>query len=215
MDVTGIVLAGGKNLRLGRNKAIEKVGGVTLIGRVVERLQQVCGDIIIVNATTPKELPELPGTRSVTDLYAEGGPLGGIYAGLTASRTDLNIAVACDMPFLSVKLLRHMLELADGYDAVVPRLQNGMIESLHCVYKRSCIPAMKARLDSGRLKIHALLQELKVRYIEEGECQQYDSELLSFFNINRQTDLDLAALLADLGYAGQLRGDAVRWEPWE
>ena len=200
MEVTSIVLAGGKNLRLGRSKALEVIGGKSLIERVIERLEPITNQLLIV---TSREQPEFPTSNEIevlTDIYPEKGPLGGIYTGLLASQSLRSIAVACDMPFLNNELLSHMIDIAQDFDAVVPRWQNGMLEPLHAVYAKSCLDTMKTRLENKRLGIHRLLNEIKVRYIEEEECRQFDPELLSFFNINRPSDLKRATkLVAERG----------------
>ncbi len=190
--VNGIVLAGGKNLRMGRNKALEKLGGQTLIERAVGRLQTIVVRIIVVTAAVQDELPSLGNTQIVPDVYPGKGPLAGIYAGLLASDADQHIVVACDMPFLNTSLLSHMVALALGHDAVIPRLENGMIEALHGVYRRTCLAVLKRRLDEDRLRIQPALEELDVLYIKEADCRRFDPELLSFFNINRPSDLDVA-----------------------
>ncbi len=199
MEVTGIILAGGKNLRLGRNKALEKVGGITVIERVVIRLKPIVSQLVLVTADGKNHLTPIPSAKFKADAYPGKGPLGGIYTGLSASRTEFNIAVACDMPFLNTSLLRHMLELAPGFGAVVPRTRESLFEPLHAVYSRTCLSVIKKHLDAGQLSIRAFLAEVKVRYIEEDECRRYDPELLSFFNMNRQSDLDQAQKLAESG----------------
>jgi molybdopterin-guanine dinucleotide biosynthesis protein A len=214
IDVNAIVLAGGKNLRMGSNKALKKIGEVTLIERVISRLRPIARKIIVVTADGPHELPPLGDALIVPDVYPGKGPLAGIYAGLVTSDSDLNIIVACDMPFLSRGLLQHLASIAPGHDAVIPRLKNGMIEALHGVYSQSCLPVMKTHLDSERLRIQPALEDLNVLYVGEDECRRFDPDLWSFFNINRPSDLDLALKMAedDLGHAGDMRGDAVRLE---
>lgn len=197
MEVAAIVLAGGKNLRLGRNKALEVVGGKSLIERVVERLAQVTDQLLIVTSQEQSDLPVTGKTEILVDVYPGKGPLGGIYTGLTAARSERNIAVACDMPFLNTKLLCHMIELCRDFDAVVPRLANGMIEPLHAVYSRSCLESMKTRLENNQLGITSYLKQQRVRYVEETECRRFDPELLSFFNINHQADLERAIKLVE------------------
>jgi molybdopterin-guanine dinucleotide biosynthesis protein A len=197
MDVTGIILAGGKNLRLGRNKALEKIGGVTIIERVINRLEPIISHLVIVTADEKNQLMPISSAKFIADIYPGKGPLGGIYTGLSASHTKLNIAVACDMPFLNTELLKHMLELARGFDAVVPRTRVSFFEPLHAVYSRTCLPVIKNHLESDQLSIRAFLAEVKVRYIEEDECKRYDPELLSFFNMNRQADYERAMKIAD------------------
>ena len=197
--VTSIILAGGKNLRLGRNKALEYIGDKILIERVAERLRPLTNHVLIVASQEKLKLPADCQAEVLTDVYDGKGPLSGIYTGLLASQSSQSIVVACDMPFLNTELLRYMLELSDEFDAVVPRLDDMMIEPLHAVYSRSCLSNMKERLESDRLKVHAFLNTVRVRYIERNECQRFDPELLSFFNINYPADLERAIKLAAEG----------------
>jgi molybdopterin-guanine dinucleotide biosynthesis protein A len=200
MEVTSIVLAGGKNLRLGRSKALEVIGGKSLIERIVERLAPITNQFLIVTSREQSEFPTSDETEVLTDIYPERGPLGGIYTGLLASRSSRSIAVACDMPFLNNELLSYMIDLSQDFDAVVPRWQNGMLEPLHAIYAKSCLDTIKTRLENERLSIHRFLSEINVRYIGEEECKRFDPELLSFFNINRPSDLKRATkLVAERG----------------
>jgi len=196
MEVTSIVLAGGKNLRLGRSKALEVIGGKSLIERIVERLEPVTNQFLLVTSREQSDFPANSEIEVLTDIYPDRGPLGGIYTGLLASRSSRSIAVACDMPFLNTELLGNMVELSHGFDAVVPRWQNGMLEPLHAVYAKNCLDIMKKRLENDQLGIYRFLNEINVRYIEEEECKRFDPELLSFFNINHEADLKRATRLA-------------------
>ena len=196
MKVTSIILAGGKNLRLGRNKALETLDGKSLIEHVIERVEPLSERILIVTSQEKFDLPVSVKAEMLADLYPDKGPLGGIYTGLAASRSLYNIVVACDMPFLNTELLRYMLGLSRDYDAVVPRLEEGMIEPLHSIYSRGCLDNMQKRLESNELKVHSFLKTVRVRYIEREESQKLDSELLSFFNINHQSDIERAISLA-------------------
>ena len=135
-DVTSIILAGGKNLRLGRNKAFEVIRGKTIIDRVFERLEPISSQVVVVTSWKQFDIELDLDADVIADIYPEMGPLGGIYTGLTASTSDVNIVAACDMPFINTKLIEYMVELLADYDAVVPRLVNKMIEPLHAVLSR-------------------------------------------------------------------------------
>ncbi|HEX9976232.1 MAG TPA: molybdenum cofactor guanylyltransferase [Dehalococcoidales bacterium] len=192
MKTTAIILCGGKNLRLGRNKALEVIGGKTLIERVMERLRPLASQILVVTSKEKFSLPATDQAEILVDIYPEKGPLGGIYTALIAARFTPSIVAACDMPFLSTELLGYMLELSPGFDAVVPRLAHGMVEPLHAIYAKNCLPKIKARLENNQLAITPLLKELRVRYVEKAECRRFDPTLLSFFNINYPSDLEEA-----------------------
>ena len=200
MKVTAIILAGGKNLRLGRPKATEIIGGKSIVERVIERLSPLASQMLIVTGIERTDLPGTADAEFLTDLYPGYGPLGGIYTGLAASRASHSIVVACDMPFLNTKLLGYMIEQAGDFDAVVPRLDGGMIEPLHAVYSRKCLEPIKERLESNQLSVNSFIRALRVRYIEQAESQRLDPKLLSFFNINYQADLERAIAIEAENY---------------
>jgi molybdopterin-guanine dinucleotide biosynthesis protein A len=194
--MTSIVLAGGKSLRLGRSKCLETINGKSLIERVTERLKSVSRQILIVTSREQLDLPVTGEAEVVVDLYPDKGPLMGIYIGLLDAESSHSLVVACDMPFLNIELLRYMVELSPSFDAVVPRLGEGKVEPLHAVYSRSCLGSMKTLLEHNQLEVTRLLNKVRVRYVEQAECQRFDPKLLSFFNINYRSDLDRAIMLA-------------------
>jgi len=194
--MTSIVLAGGRSLRLGRSKCLETINGTSLIEWVIERLKSVSSRILIVTSQEQLDLPATCGAEVVVDLYPGKGPLGGIYSGLLASESSHILVVACDMPFLNIELLGYMIELSPGFDAVVPRLGEGKVEPLHAIYTKGCLDNMKTQLEHNQLEISRFLNTVRVRYIERAECQRFDPQLLTFFNINSQSDLDRAITLA-------------------
>ncbi len=197
MKIGCIVLAGGKGLRLGRDKALETVDGQSLLQRVVTQLSSFSDEVIIVTAKG-KSLPQFfdnPSFKIVADAYPGRGALVGLASGLAASKARYNLAVACDMPFLNPALLRYMLGLAAGFDLVLPRL-NDMVEPLHAVYARSCLAPLERLLEEEHMKIDALFGLVKVRYVEAEEIDRFDPRHLSFFNVNSSADLERAQQLA-------------------
>ena len=197
MDISCIVLAGGKGLRLGRDKALETVNDRYLLQRVVSRLSSFNSNIIIVTAAK-RPLPHFNGYPKIimaTDTYPGKGPLGGIYTGLATSDSVYNLVVACDMPFLNQALLRYMIQLSANFDLVVPRW-DGMVEPLHAVYSKGCLAPVESLLKQGTLNIAKLFTLVKVRYVEAEEIDRFDPKHLSFFNINTEADLKMARELA-------------------
>ena len=167
---SGIILAGGRSTRLGRDKASEPLAGRPLLQHVIDRVAPLTDDVVIAVA---------PGQRPP--------PL----------TTDA-LVVACDMPLLSAPLLRHMIELAPEADIVLPLLERP--EPLHAVYSRVCLEPIQERIEAGELKVAALLEAVRVRYVPEEECRRFDPELRSFMNAN--TDADLARIRAIVARGG-------------
>lgn len=197
MDVGCIVLAGGKSLRLGRDKVLVTIGGQSLLQRVVSHLSTICHEVIIVSASA-RELPELAGAaglRQVVDIFPGRGPLGGIYTGLKTSGHRHNLVVASDMPFLNEALLKYMVAQAEGFDAVIPKVGE-YVEPLHAVYSTECLSPMEDMIRQDRLSVHRLLGMVRVRYVTAEEIDRFDPAHLSFFNINTRADMDRARRLA-------------------
>ena len=80
-DVAGIILAGGRSRRMGREKPLMKLGGEPIISRVADVLQEVFPEVVVVtNKPAAYDWLGLPMTR---DIVPDMGPLG-IHAGLLA-----------------------------------------------------------------------------------------------------------------------------------
>ena len=200
LAASGVILAGGLSRRLGRDKAVEPIGGQPLIQRVIQRVEQVCQEIAVVVADQDRaeDLPLGPQHRVVLDRYPGTGSLGGIFSGLDAASNQWTLVVACDMPFLNLSLFRRMLALREDVDAVVPVIE-GRPEPTHALYSKACLPSIEPRLIAGDLKISGFYDQVRVRYLPEEEVATLDPDFLSFFNVNTPEDLERALALADQG----------------
>ena len=147
--MTGIILSGGRNSRMGENKAFIRVNGERLIDRTVRLFRTVFSEVIIVTVT-PLDYLDQPAAV-VTDIVPEKGALGGIYTGLFFATHEKAFVAACDMPFLNTAFMEYLVSQAAGYDIVVPETPAGF-QPLHAVYARRCLPAIRGLLDRNRLQ---------------------------------------------------------------
>jgi len=184
--ITGIILAGGKSSRFGKNKALVEIEGTPLIERVIRVMGFLFPRLILVT-NSPHEYAylELPMHE---DLIKGLGPLGGIYTGLEAISEEAGFVVACDMPFLNRDLARHMVKVRADFDAVVPRV-DWKIESLHTLYTKRCLPTIKGLIDSQEYQVIKFFDKIRVRFVDEDEIRAFDPQLKSFFNVNIPQDL--------------------------
>jgi molybdenum cofactor guanylyltransferase len=192
---TGVVLAGGKSRRMGRDKLQLMVGGKPLLDRVCLALASRCDEILVVGGYAPV------GARHVTDLRpGRQGPLAGIEAGLLAARHRAVFVAAADMPFLTSDLAGYLLGLLSGdVPAVVPDF-GGSLHPLCAAYGREVRPAVSAALDRGRRSVRELLEDLPgVRYVRQEELQRFDNPVLLLTNVNSPEDLDWARKALDGG----------------
>jgi molybdopterin-guanine dinucleotide biosynthesis protein A len=180
-DLTGLVLAGGASRRMGLDKALLELDGRPLIQIVLERMAEVCGEVLIVadDVTAYAEF----GTAVVEDRFRDVGVLGGLHAGLAAASRDLTLAVGCDMPFLKPELLRAFAAWAAGYDVVLLR-RGGYVEPLHGAYRRTCLPAIEAAIRAGKRRIISFFPQVRVRTVTPEDIAPIDPQLESFHNLN-------------------------------
>lgn len=199
LQCSAVILSGGKSSRMRRNKAFVTLEDSPMIVSLVERLRQVFAEVLIV--TKDPALYAFLGTKAkvVRDQLPYSSPLAGIHGGLMEASFAYSFVVACDMPFVELKLAEHLVSLAPGYDVVVPRIGEHY-EPLYAVYGKGCIPQIERCLQKGNLRIIDLFPLAKVRVVEEEGLQPYADLRRVFFNVNTPQDLEMAkGMLSDKG----------------
>lgn len=189
MKITGIILAGGENLRMGKNKAFLVVNGQRIIDRTKKLFAELFDEVLMVT-NSPLEYLDL-NLRLVSDLCPGKGSLGGIYTGLFYASHSHAFVAACDMPFLNKALIGHLIALSPGYDIVIPKTDDGL-QPLHAIYSQKCLRFMEDLLRKDDLKIIDFFSKIKKREVPTEEILPIDPRLASFFNVNTPEDLAYA-----------------------
>lgn len=193
-----IILAGGQGTRLGHPKWQLTLTGRRVVAALIAQLH-FAGEVLVASRD-PAAVAGLPA-RLVADPFGASGPLAGIAAGLAASTDAHNLVVACDMPFVSPALGRHLMTiLARGYDAAVP-CPNGWPEPTFAAYARSCLPAIERRTAAGQFKVTGFYDDVRTYRLAEAELARYGPRELCFLNINTPEDLSLAEALLPVARA--------------
>jgi len=185
-DITGVILAGGKSSRFGVNKALLEINGSKLIDRVTGLLISIFERVILIT-NSPDEYLYL-GLPIREDLIKGLGPIGGILTGLEDINDEAGFFIACDMPFVSEDLIRYIVSVRGGFDAVVPKI-DWKIEPLHALYRKSCLPVIRGLIASGVYQTIKAFDMLNVRYLNEAEIRANDPQMRSFFNVNSPEEL--------------------------
>jgi molybdopterin-guanine dinucleotide biosynthesis protein A len=193
--VTGIVPAGGGSRRMGGEpKALLKVGGVTIIERVVSVLRAVFTHVCVV--ADDKDSYSFLDIPIYADIMPGIGALGGVHTGLMTCSTDYAFFAACDMPFLDANAIRQLVSLAPGHDVVIPVIDE-RFEPLHAVYSRNCIPHIETIIESGGSKILDLLPGVDVYEVGISWLEAISSDLRFLMNVNTPEDLRKARIIAE------------------
>ena len=203
-EATAIILAGGRGSRMnGADKARLIVNRRSLLDRQVETMGRWFAEVMIVAG--PHRCYKYNGVKRVFDERPDCGPLMGLYSGLHASSYDLNFVAACDMPYISDRLIEMLMHNAiDGTDDIVVPLVNGFYEPLLSVYHKSVLPRIKDSIDEGQLKMVSFYEKVNVSGITEDKLAAVDPELLSFLNINTPHDWNRARQI----FGGPLLGES-------
>ena len=184
--VTGVILAGGRSVRMGSDKALLPVAGRPCIEWVSQVLSEVCNKVIIVANSSAYDYLGYPVYR---DMIPELGPLGGISTGLTLSESEDNLILPCDMPFVSAPFLKYILDSRHGYEVVVP-VEGGRVSPLSGYYARGTRHRLFEFLKSGDLAVKALIGRFRSKLLEINESLPfYEKRLL--FNLNSRADLEV------------------------
>ncbi len=184
--ITVAILAGGKSVRMGRDKAFVPFNGRFLIQTIIDTLTGV-GDELLIISNTPAEYVRF-GLPLFSDRYVDHGSLGGLHTAVYYASHPHTLVVACDMPYLNRDLLRYLLDLRHEADIIVPRWTK-FPEPMHAVYSKRCLPAIERKLDANRLKIIRFYEEMNVRYVDRAEIEKMGGNGRSFANINTPQEL--------------------------
>jgi molybdopterin-guanine dinucleotide biosynthesis protein A len=189
----GIVLAGGRSMRFGRNKLSEPMpDGRTLLVHAVDAMAAVCRDVVVViapDAGPPAGLP--PRVRVVVDPESCGGPLVGLATGLAAMSGEIVVVAGGDMPELVPAVLALLAETLEGGPADAVRLAGrGDGLQLPCAVRRDrALRAAGASLLEGDRRLRGLFERLGVDLVPEADWRALDPAARTVRDIDRPEDL--------------------------
>ncbi len=206
---TTLILAGGQGSRMGGEKLTLAVDSEPLLLKVIRRVLPFSKDILLSVAprqvsyvsTVLSGIISLYGIRTVEDRLPvekspsevdekRSGPLAGIVAGLEACSSEWLFVCACDMPRVSEAVVRTLWKHGDKSASVIVPFLGGFYEPLHAFYRKTCLPAATALLDSGRRKTTAFYDAVRVSPVGDEYFSHLPGYRRSFENLNNKSDLE-------------------------
>lgn len=183
IDVTCLILCGGRSKRMGRPKAFLPYGGTTMVNHILSTVRDLFAETFLV-ANEPESFEDFD-VDVVKDILPYRGPLGGILSGLLVSQHSHAFVVACDMPLIDPKVVREMCSKRNEHDVIVASHEDG-IEPLLGVYSKNCIRPLEESLFNGDLSLRDFLSGLSssTYEIDDGESRN----LPCYFNVNTPQD---------------------------
>jgi len=187
-SAVGVVLAGGRSSRMGRDKALLPFGGKTLLEWQAATLANVAREVWVSGSPEEYARFEFP---VISDSPAGAGPLAGIGAALTLGDV---VVLAVDMPFVPAGLLGHLVATAGDDGALVD--DGELFVPTAAYYRQGALPAAKRMLLSGRDRsLRAFTAGLDVRRLTLRETERFGPVAEIFLNINDDASYQRALMV--------------------
>lgn len=186
LQLTAVILAGGKSSRMKTNKCLISLNNKRLIEILLSNLEEIFEEIFII--TNFPELYFYTGITLFGDIYPFKGPMAGIHVALKNSKYDV-FAFACDMPFIKREIIYFLSEnhILHKNNATVSSYQ-GKIYPLPGIYSKKLLDELGKLLENDKLSMMKLLDDTGAQVIDVANL---DKEGLSFININTEDDLKI------------------------
>jgi molybdopterin-guanine dinucleotide biosynthesis protein A len=188
MQITGLILAGGRGSRMGSiDKGLVMLGSQPMVQHVITRLQPQVQHLLI-NANQNLDTYAAFGASVWPDAMPDfAGPLAGLQTGLMHCETPYLVTAPCDSPFLPADLVQRLASALQRQDADLAVAVTGDGESrqphpVFCLAKVSLLPHLTQFLESGGRKVdrwYASLRLAEVHFTDEA----------AFRNINTLAEL--------------------------
>ncbi|MBW6536087.1 MAG: molybdenum cofactor guanylyltransferase [Mariniphaga sp.] len=162
MEITAVILAGGKSSRMGEDKGLVIYQGKPMVQYSIDACRELASEIFI-SAANPEYIRF--GYKLFPDNFPGCGPIGGIEAGLTAAKTPGILVCPCDMPGINPEILKRILQNSKGKNSVVATDGQGKIFPVLGWYSKTALPVIQNQIERGDFKLMALLNELRAETV--------------------------------------------------
>ncbi|WP_202800252.1 NTP transferase domain-containing protein [Pontibacter sp. BAB1700] len=187
--LNGLVLAGGKSLRMGQDKGAMAWHGKEQRYHMADLLGELCEQVYI-SCRTEQQAELDVNYSTLTDTFIGLGPYGAI---LSAFRKDPDAAwlvVACDLPLLDPATLKHLVEhrntSANATTYASP--QDGFPEPLIAIWEPKSYQVLLSFLAQGYTCPRKVLRNCEIHLIESANAD-------ALLNVNTPEELEQVQLL--------------------
>jgi molybdopterin-guanine dinucleotide biosynthesis protein A len=193
---SGIVLAGGRSSRFGRDKLAARFRGKPLIDHAVLALSELTTEVLVLvppvgDAPLSARIPPTLRIRLVRDPEPFGGPLVALLAGLERADESFAIVAGGDMPSLVPAVLGAMLRALDNSEHVLVALEyRGRIEPLPLALRvGATTPLVRRLLGTGERSLRSLLTSTGAARLPEIDWRPLDPTAETLTDIDTPGDL--------------------------
>ena len=144
---------------------IQLAGGETIVERTLQTIADAQLDAVLVgNIDVYDVVAAKHGVTRIVDTPVVQGPLAGLHALIEHSADRAAIALACDMPFVSVALLQRLVSESPDALVLAPRSVDGHKWEPLCAryHSASVRPALEAAIETGEQSFQRLFARIEI-----------------------------------------------------
>ncbi len=189
--VYGLVLAGGKSRRMGRDKALLLRDGQSQLAHMVSLLDTVVARVFVSARSDQTGDSERSRFDMIVDRYDDMGPIAGILSALQEYPQADWLVVACDLPNIDGATLQFLLKnVAENQPFTAFRSSHdGLPEPLCAVYKAGSDKVLREFIDDGMVCPRKVLIRSETCLLDQPNPSSLD-------NVNTPDDLEQSILEA-------------------
>ncbi|NOS71530.1 MAG: molybdenum cofactor guanylyltransferase [Verrucomicrobia bacterium] len=132
MKFSAVILAGGKSSRMGCDKALLQLDGLSLLARQIGLVLSIGASEVFISGRKDADYSAF-GCRVLQDRFDDAGPLAGIERALDAASLPLLLVLAVDLPQMSAEFLGRLAANCTATTGAIPRI-SGQVEPLGAFY---------------------------------------------------------------------------------
>ena len=168
MNLSAVILAGGRSTRMGQDKALLMLDQQRFIIHLAQELSGFSE--LMISAAHPDDY-SMCGLKVLADEYQGIGPMEGVRQSLLHACEDHVFICAVDMPFVRREMVLYLSEyISSDYDAWI-FTQGGRVHPLCGIYSRAVLPAVRDLVAEGSWRMTKLLSRIRTKYIEiDNSC---------------------------------------------
>ncbi|WP_372368237.1 molybdenum cofactor guanylyltransferase [Candidatus Uabimicrobium sp. HlEnr_7] len=177
MPICGVVLSGGKSLRMGHDKGQLVYYSSPQAIHCYKMLETLCPTIISCRKEQSKNYH---GCKIVTDKYENCGPIAGLLSVYEETASAL-LVIACDLPFVTVESMSQLYQERDRTKAAtIYKDKSNKLQPLCAIWEIAALEKLKQKLQCGQYSLMKTLQELPCKHITV-------TNPMTFINVNDNT----------------------------
>ncbi len=180
------ILVGGPPSPLGSTKPLLKVGGVSILERLLSQARPLFDEFLLIGKD-PKPYRHLR-LPVVPDLFPSGGALAALHAALTTCRYSSCFVLAGDMPFVSREIIERVLQGQGTAPGALPKVGRDRYP-LCAVYNKNLADLAAKRLERRQLGLRSFALAAKLALVDFSRFARSEELAMLFSDVDSPKDL--------------------------